>query len=131
MKYLFILSISLVLIGCAEQSITIRSRPEGAKVLVDSQEMGVTPCTFHFTYYGTREIVLEKEGYETMQTVVSIRPSLFNIFPLDILTIFFPYPLADERSFSYTLKPFRPQEIEEIVKRGEELKSYLNKKIER
>lgn len=124
-----ILSFLVILTGCASRKITIYSEPEGAKVIVDSQEIGITPCTFPFTYYGTRQIILEKEGYQTERVLVPINPPLIHIFPFDILILFMPYPMVDLHHFSYTLSPSQESNLNEILKRGEELKEYLNRKV--
>jgi len=132
MKSLIIaLGILAVLCGCADRKIIIKSEPEGAKVMVDSQEMGVTPCSFPFTYYGTREIILKKDGYQTRRILKSINPPLIHIFPFDVLILFVPYPLKDYREFSYKLSTYKKSDVQDVLKRGEELKNQLNKKLEK
>ena len=53
-------------LGCVQRRMTIRSSPPGAMVYVDNQEIGTTPVSTGFTYYGTREFRLVKDGYETL-----------------------------------------------------------------
>src|SRR4051812_10525790 len=36
--------------------LNVNSNPPGALVYVDNQQIGTTPCSVDFTYYGTREI---------------------------------------------------------------------------
>lgn len=53
--------------GCAQQA-TFLSAPIGARVLVDGQEVGVTPCAFPYSngIGGSYEVRVEKEGYEAL-----------------------------------------------------------------
>jgi hypothetical protein len=120
-----------ILYGCADRRIIIRSEPEGAKVIVDSKEMGVTPCSFPFTYYGTREIILKKNGYQTMRILKQINAPFIHIFPFDVLILFVPYPLKDHRDFSYILVAYNKSDVKDILKRGDDLKKQLNKKFEK
>src|SRR4026207_657261 len=46
--------------------LNVNSNPQGALVYVDNQQIGSTPCSVDFTYYGTREIRLIKPGFETL-----------------------------------------------------------------
>jgi hypothetical protein len=58
-------------IGCASVTV-INSSPEGAKVFVDEQAVGVTPFTYTDTkIIGSSTYVrLEKEGFKTLNTVM-------------------------------------------------------------
>jgi hypothetical protein len=50
--------------GCLERTITVRSEPPGAVVWLNDQEIGRTPVTTGFRFYGWYELRLRKEGYE-------------------------------------------------------------------
>ena len=52
-------------VGCVRRRMTIRSDPPGAVVFVDERRIGVTPVSTNFTYYGTRNVQLVKDGHET------------------------------------------------------------------
>ena len=52
--------------SCVQRRLTIRSNPPGAYVYVDDYEIGITPCSTDFIYYGTRQFRLVREGYETL-----------------------------------------------------------------
>ncbi|MFM7737868.1 MAG: PEGA domain-containing protein, partial [Planctomycetota bacterium] len=69
-RWLFVCLVLLLLAnnsGCVQRRMLIRSQPEGAMVTIDRQAIGQTPVSVPFTYYGTREIQLEKDGYQTIQ----------------------------------------------------------------
>ena len=98
------------LTGCVRRRLTVRSHPPGAQVFVDSQEIGTTPCSASFVYYGTRKIEVMKDGYKTETIHQPFYPPWYEIPPLD----FFSENLSlrerrDERIVDIQLAP------EEIV----------------
>ena len=44
----------------------ITSEPAGALVYLNDQEVGRTPLEVPFTWYGTYDVRLEREGYKTL-----------------------------------------------------------------
>lgn len=60
-----LLSVSL---GCVERRLLINSDPPGALVHLNDQEVGRTPLEVPFKWYGTYDVRLEHEGYQTLQT---------------------------------------------------------------
>ncbi|MDR3634688.1 MAG: PEGA domain-containing protein [Isosphaeraceae bacterium] len=110
--------------GCVERRYTIRSEPPGALVIVNSEEIGVTPVSRSFTYYGDRDVTLMKDGFATKRLVEPIRAPWWD----NLLTEFFtenvvPVTLRDEREFKYVLEPATIPPQEELRQRGENLRS--------
>lgn len=58
----------LLSLGCVERRLLISSEPAGALVYLNDQEVGRTPLEVPFTWYGTYDVRLEREGYRTLQT---------------------------------------------------------------
>ena len=56
--------------GCVERTMTFQSNPPGALVYVNNQEIGRTPMRRDFTWYGNYDVVLRKDGYETLKTAI-------------------------------------------------------------
>src|SRR5688500_18580755 len=54
--------------GCVVREMVIDSEPRGALVYLNDQEIGRTPLTKEFTWYGTYDAVVRLEGYETLKT---------------------------------------------------------------
>lgn len=103
---------------------TIRTNPPGARVYVDDYEIGTTPVSANFTYYGTRKVRVVKPGYETLTVMEPIRPPWYQIPPLDFVTEnLWPGDLQDRRALSYQLVPQRMVPPEELLGRAEELRS--------
>ncbi len=103
---------------------TIRTNPPGARVYVDDYEIGTTPVSANFTYYGTRKIRLVKPGYETLTVMEPIPPPWYQIPPLDFVSEnLWPGELEDRRALSYQLVPQRVVPQEELLGRAEALRS--------
>lgn len=59
---------ALLATGCVKRTLLIESDPPGALVYLNDQEVGRTPVTVPFTWYGTYDVRLEKDGYRTLHT---------------------------------------------------------------
>ena len=72
--------------GCVERTMTITSEPPGALVMVSDQEIGRTPVTVPFVWYGDHEFILRADGYETLKTHSQISPPLYDVPPWDLIS---------------------------------------------
>lgn len=109
--------------GCVQRRMTIRSNPPGATVYVDDYEVGATPVSANFTYYGTRKIRLVKDGYETLTVLQPVSPPWYQIVPLDLVTEnFVPGELRDHQQFSYQLRPQAVVPGDQLLGRAEQLR---------
>lgn len=109
--------------GCVERRYTIRTEPPGALAFVNGEEIGTTPVSRSFTYYGPREIVLMADGYRTEKIVQPMRPPWWDNY----LTEFFsenmvPATLRDDRSYTYKLSPATIPSTAELEGRAENLR---------
>lgn len=109
--------------GCVRRRLTVRSNPPGALVYVDNQQIGSTPCSVDFTYYGTREIRLVKSGYETLTVNQPIPAPWYQVPPLDFFSDNLAlHKIRDNRTVSFNLQPQMMLPVEEVIRRGEELR---------
>ena len=107
--------------GCVQRRMTIRSEPPGALVYVDDYEIGNTPVSTDFVYYGTRKIRLVKDGYETLTVRQPFPMPWYQIFPLDFVTEnIWPSEIRDERHVSLTMVPASSTPPEQVVARAEQ-----------
>lgn len=103
---LAILACLLLAQGCMHRRMTIRSDPPGALVLVDGEEIGTTPVGYDYTYYGTRNITLIKDGYQTLTTPVTLKAPWYQVPPLDFFSDNFAMrKINDWREQTFTLQP--------------------------
>ncbi len=109
--------------GCVTRRLTIISDPPGASVYVDNEEVGVTPCSVSYIYYGTRQVTLVKDGYETRTLLQELPAPWYEYFPIEFVTEnFIPWELRDERTVEYKLLPQALTPASQLLGRGEELR---------
>jgi hypothetical protein len=101
----------------------IRSDPPGAVVSVDDYLIGTTPVAHDFTYYGTRKIRLEKDGYETLTVLQPIPAPWYEWPPIDFFSEnFVPGEIRDYHTLTYRLTPQVVVPVDELRQRAEQLR---------
>lgn len=104
--------------------LTVRSDPPGAAVVVDGEEIGFTPVSMDYTYYGTREITLIKDGYKTATLPHKLETPWYQVFPLEFFSDNLAFThIRDKRNISYTLVPEEYVPRDEILDRANNLRS--------
>lgn len=117
------LALLTVLPGCVRRRMTVRSNPPGAVVFVDDQEIGTTPASTGYTYYGTRKIQLIKDGFETLTVKQTFYPPWYEITPLDFVSEnLWPHETRDEQYLDFQLQPQQIVPAEKLVERAESLR---------
>ena len=102
---------------------TIRSFPPGAQVFVDDQEIGTTPCSASFVYYGTRKVTLIKDGYKTETVWQTFNPPWYQIPPLDFVTDnLLIHEIRDERFVDVQLLPEEIVPEQQLLDRAQTLR---------
>ncbi len=115
--------LSLLLTGCVTRRLTMRSEPPGARVYVGDEEIGTTPVSHDFTYYGTRKIRMVKDGYETLIVNQPIPAPWYQIPPLDFVSEnVVPGEIRDERVVSYQLTPLKLQGRDQLLQKADALR---------
>jgi hypothetical protein len=109
--------------GCVERRMTVRTNPPGALVYVDDYEIGTTPVSADFTYYGTRKIRIVKDGYETLTVMQPFQTPWYEFPPVDFITEnFVPGKIRDQRILDYELKPQMIVPNDQLLSRAEGLR---------
>ncbi len=83
---LLVLAFTSVLSGCVERRYTIRTDPPGATVVVNGEEIGPTPASKSFVYYGDRKITLMLDGYETKTLIQPIKAPWWDNYLTEFFT---------------------------------------------
>ena len=97
--------VSLGSTGCVSRRLMVHSNPPGAMVLLEGREIGYTPTAVDFTYYGTRELTLIKDGYETSTKLVPVRAPWYQWPGIDFFSDnLLPFQLTNRHEFSYQLQ---------------------------
>jgi len=109
--------------GTVRRRLNVNSNPPGALVYVDNQQIGTTPCSVDFTYYGTREIRLIKPGFETLTVNQPIPTPWYEYIPLDFVSEnLVPNKIRDNRTVSYNLSPQLIVPTPELINRADQLR---------
>ncbi len=109
--------------GCVRRRLTVRTSPPGAVVSVDNQLIGTTPAATSFTYYGTREVLIEKDGFRTEKVKRRINPPWYEFPGLDFVTeTLWPWEIRDERIIDVQLVPETIEPTEEVLQRADALR---------
>jgi hypothetical protein len=110
--------------GCIEQRFFIESDPPGALVLVNGRPIGTTPVDDYFTYYGTYDFTLVKDGYQTRTVRQKVAMPWFEVPGVDFLTEnVYPGKVEDVRRFRYTLEPLVQVRTDDLLQQGEQLRN--------
>jgi hypothetical protein len=103
--------------------LNVNSNPQGALVYVDNQQIGSTPCSVDFTYYGTREIRLIKPGFETLTVNQPIPAPWYQYTPIDFVAEnLVTMKIRDNRTVNYNLAPQLIVPTHELIDRANQLR---------
>jgi hypothetical protein len=122
----FVATFTLLLAaGCVRRQMTIESDPPGALVYLNGQEAGRTPLERDFVLYGTYDVQVRREGYETLKTRQRVIAPWWQWPPFDLVAELFP--LTDRRSYTYKLSPAADTaiDLDAILSRSEEMRGKL------
>jgi hypothetical protein len=109
--------------GGVARRITVRTNPPGAEVYIDNYEIGTSPCSTFFTYYGTREIRMVKDGFETLVVRQPIPAPWYEYLPFEFVADnFWPSKIHDERVVDFNLVPQQIVPTNQLLTRAEQLR---------
>jgi len=111
-----------MLCGCVEREMKITTVPAGALVIVSDREVGRTPLTLPFTWYGDYDVQVRMEGYKTLRTHAEISPPWYEVPPLDLLSHMAPWTYRDRRFLHYKLEKRPEVSDEQLIKQAEEMR---------
>ena len=113
----------LVSSGCVQRRFIVRSQPEGAYVTIDNQPIGTAPLSVPFTYFGTHEVKLEKDGYKTVKVQQRVDPTWYQVFPISLITENFAgREIRDERVLDFQLEPKVQVQEDSLLDRANDLR---------
>jgi hypothetical protein len=112
-------------IGCARRSLTITSDPSAALVYLNGEEIGRTPLTYDFEWYGNYDVMLREDGFETLKTHRNLKAPAGAIPPFDLLGELLG--VKDRRQWHFKMTPANPQAVDPqvLINRGIALKEDL------
>jgi hypothetical protein len=124
-RFLILLILLVFTPSCVQRTLSITSDPPGAVVSLNGVEVGSTPLERDFTWYGTYDVELRKDGYDTLKTTGKVIAPWWQWVPIDLFAEVLP--LHDRRELSYRLLPVSQAAVDPplMVQRGEAMRPKL------
>jgi len=113
---------AVLLCGCVDRELTITTDPPDAQVFVSDTEKGRSPVTFPFTWYGDYDIIIRKNGYDTLKTHANINTPLYQYPPFDFFSELAPWWYRDRRYVHLKLTPATQPSDAELIQRAKAMR---------
>lgn len=115
--------LALLPVGCVERRLTINTEPQGALVLLNDEQIGTSPVTVSFNWYGDYYVRARKEGYETLETHRDLPRPWHDYFPLDFFAqVLYPGRIVDTYEWTFKLPPRKDMTREELLEQADALR---------
>ncbi len=118
------LAASLASGGCVERVMKISTTPTGARVFINDEEVGLSPVKVSFVWYGDYDIVIRKQGYETLKTHYRLEAPWYQYPVVDLVAeTMIPTMIRDEHVLpDFVLTPAEIPPSAELVGRATEMR---------
>ena len=116
---------SIILGGCVERQLTINTEPQDAMIVLNDEEIGTSPVTVSFEWYGDYNVRVSKEGFETLKTHRELKGPWYDGFPFDFFAMLNPERKVDSYEWTFELAPQQEPDREELIQRAQGLKEQL------
>jgi hypothetical protein len=133
-RYLFEMAVIacgvMLLAGCVERKLTIVTEPSEAVVWLNDEEIGLTPVTVNFNWYGDYNIRIEKPGHEILNTHRLLERPAHDRFPLDFFAeVIWPGTIEDSYTWTFDLGPFQQASAEELIEQAHHMRDQANNEL--
>ncbi len=120
------LFVTVVLAGCVERRLTINTKPPDALVVLNDEEIGQSPVTVPFSWYGDYNVRISKEGFQTLRTHRELKSPWYDKFPWDFFAqIVNPKRIVDSYEWTFELAPKQQPNRDELIRSAHDLKNQL------
>ncbi|HBE67584.1 MAG TPA: hypothetical protein DDW52_05480 [Planctomycetaceae bacterium] len=121
--FLAVLGFVVSSVGCVRRRMLVRTNPPGAAVYVDKQEIGISPISTDYIYYGNREIEVTADGYDTVKVIRDFKPPIYQWPVIDFFAeTLWPFELRDQRTVDIEMPVARARSREELTTAGEAMR---------
>jgi len=105
--------------GCVRRTLRITTEPTNALVFLNDQEVGRSELTTDFLWYGDYDVVIRKEGYETLTTHWDVKPPWYQRMPIDFVAeVLWPAWIHDVHTEHFILQAAEPANPQELIERA-------------
>lgn len=101
------------------------NKHEAAGVLVElnDEEIGTSPVTVPFNWYGDYKVKISREGFETLKTHRELKGPWYDSFPFDFFALLNPKRTVDSYEWTFELNEQTEPTRDELMKAAEKLKN--------
>ncbi len=110
--------------ACVRRTIEITSEPEGALVWLNDREVGRTPCSIEFTYYGRYDVRLRRDGFEPISGFGDADEPAWDFVGADLIAEVIPAKLTSRVKWHFTMIPTDSDEAA-VLARAKNLRTRL------
>ncbi|MBN2589398.1 MAG: PEGA domain-containing protein [Sedimentisphaerales bacterium] len=119
---------SILTSGCLERELKINTTPDGAMVALNDEQIGQSPVTVSFNWYGDYYVRLTKDGYETLNTHKMLKAPWYDYFPFDFFVgVLWPQRIVDSYEWTFELEEQKEMTRDELIQKAEELQKEMIK----
>ena len=94
--------------------------------MLNDEEIGTSPVTVSFNWYGHYNVHLAKEGYQTLKTLRKLKGPWYDKFPFDFFAqLLNPKQIKDEYEWTFDLEPYKAPAKENLIQQAKDLKKQL------
>lgn len=112
--------------GCVERELTITTNPSESLVELNDEQIGYSPVTVGFEWYGDYNIKISKQGYETLKTHRELERPTHDYFPFDFFAqVLNPKKITDKHELHFDLEPKKPIDRELLLDDAKRLEQKL------
>jgi len=108
--------------GCVQRKLTINTEPSGALITLNDEEIGTSPVTVGFEWYGDYSIIVSKAGYETLKTDRKLKRPVHDYFPFDLFYDLFGSNRIDDYAWNFQLAPYQAPQRDELINAAENMR---------
>lgn len=112
--------------GCIERQLKINTTPQGAMVELNDEQIGETPATVSFNWYGDYYVRMAKDGYETLNTHKMLKAPWYDHFPFDFFVgVLWPQRIVDSYEWTFELTEQKKLSREELLQKADDLQKEI------
>ncbi len=109
--------------GCVRRTLTINTEPQGALIWLNDEEIGRSPVSKDFVWYGDYDVVARLDGYETLKTNHFVKAPWYQRAGIDFFSeILYPGKIHDQRTANFALEPAVIPDRSELLERATEFR---------
>ena len=118
--------IPVIISGCGgvQRQLTIKTEPSEALVVLNDEEVGLSPVTVSFNWYGDYSVRISKPGCQTLNTHRELVAPWYDEFPFDFIASFcWAERTVDSYEWMFELSPYEPPQRDGLIEAAQKFQS--------